>query len=123
MRYQALTQQDITTAAALCAQAMLHNPIHIKVFGAQDELRLSRLQRFFPALLGYVFRKGQLEGAFDGPRLVGVMGVLPPHRCTPSILDGMRMLPAMMCDNGMTRWWRLAVWMGTWSGCVRKEGN
>lgn len=121
--FRALDSDDIQIAAALCAQAMLHNPLHVKVFGAQDELRLRRLQRFFPALLSYVYRKGQLEGAFDGSRLVGVMGVLPPHRCTPSMLDGMRMLPTMLYANSMAGWWRLAVWLGTWAKLDPTEGH
>ncbi|HLR29345.1 MAG TPA: GNAT family N-acetyltransferase [Paenalcaligenes sp.] len=121
--FRALDSDDIQIAAALCAQAMLHNPLHVKVFGAQDELRLRRLQRFFPALLSYVYRKGQLEGAFDGSRLVGVMGVLPPHRCTPSMLDGMRMLPTMLYANSMAGWWRLAVWLGTWARLDPTEGH
>lgn len=121
--FRALDSDDIQIAAALCAQAMLHNPLHVKVFGAQDELRLCRLQRFFPALLSYVYRKGQLEGAFDGSRLVGVMGVLPPHRCTPSMLDGMRMLPTMLYANSMAGWWRLAVWLGTWARLDPTEGH
>lgn len=123
LKYQALTQQEIPAAAKLCAQAMLHNPIHIKVFGADEQRRLQRLQYFFPALLAYVYKKGQLEGAFDGQRLVGVMGALPPHHCTPTVPDGMRMLPSILRANNPIGWYRIAIWLGTWARLDPTEGH
>src|SRR5690625_6984305 len=102
---------------------MLHNPIHIKVFGADEQRRLQRLQYFFLALLAYVYKKGQLEGAFDGQRLVGVMGALPPHHCTPTVLDGMRMVPSILRANNPIGWYRIAIWLGTWARLDATEGH
>lgn len=123
MKLKALTKKDLSAAALLCAESMLDNPLHIQVFGSVKELRLRRLSRFFPGLLTYVYKKGQLEGAFVEGRLVGVMGVLPPECCMPSAFEGLQLLPAMMRSNSVLGWWRLAMWLGTWAKLDPKEAH
>ena len=94
---------------------MRDNPLHIKVFGQTEEKRQRRLQRFFPGRLAYVARKGCLYGAFVAQRLVGVLGVLAPGHCSPSLMDMMRLLPSMVFSNSLLGQLRLAIWLGSWA--------
>lgn len=94
---------------------MNDNPIHIKVFGAQSNLREKRLKRFFPALLVYVQRKHALYGAFLGQALVGVLGMLPPNNCKPSLREVAHLLPTLLTATTPTDILRLATWLGTWA--------
>ena len=110
-----LKQEELVDAVAICAQAMRDNPLHIKVFGQTEEKRQRRLQRFFPGMLAYVARKGCLYGAFVERRLVGVLGVLAPGHCSPSLMDMMRLLPSVVFSNSLLGQLRLAIWLGSWA--------
>lgn len=112
---RSLARSDLIAAANLCAAAMNDNPIHIRVFGASSELRQRRLGRFFPCLLKYVHRKGRLYGAFADATLVGVMGMLPPKHCKPSLTDFLRMMPALLRSTNPAGTVRLAIWLSTWA--------
>ena len=108
-----LEKHHLRTAANICAAAMNDNPIHIKVFGAEPELRERRLKRLFPALLDFVYRKGSLYGTFTEGNLIGVLGMLPPKTCKPSLTDILRMLPRMLSSNSPIGTLRLTIWLGT----------
>ncbi len=110
-----LRKNDLLAAADICAEAMNDNPIHIKVFGSHSALRERRLKRLFPALLGYVQRKGDLYGVFADARLVGVLGMLPPNCCKPSAVDLLRMLPRLLTSHNPLGTLRLALWLGAWA--------
>lgn len=112
---QPLEKSDLAAAAVICAEAMLDNPIHIRVFGKADALRKRRLKRFFPGLLAYVYRKGHIYGVFADQILVGVLGMLPPKRCKPSLYDLLRLLPSLISSNSPLGTVRLAVWLSTWA--------
>lgn len=110
-----LNATDLAAASRICARAMLDNPVHVKVFGQQRQLRQQRLQRFFPALLTYVLRKGELHGTFNGHELIGVLGMLPPGHCQPRLTDIMRMLPALLTANSLPGLLRTARWLLLWA--------
>lgn len=110
-----LEKKHLVLAAAICAQAMLHNPLHIRVFGGVSSLRQRRLERFFPGLLAYIYRKGALYGAFSEQRLVGVLGMLPPTQCKPSLCEVLRLLPSLITATNPLGTLRLAIWLGTWA--------
>ena len=110
-----LDKNQLQAAAQLCAQAMLNNPIHIKVFGAATALRERRLKRFFPGLLAYVFRKGNLYGAFADGALIGVIGMLPPHSCKPTLGEVVQLLSTLLTSNSPVGTLRLAIWLSTWA--------
>lgn len=112
---RSLEKSDVLAAAIVCAEAMLDNPIHIRVFGTASTLRQRRLRRFFPGLLAYVYRKGDLYGAFADQTLVGVIGMLPPKQCKPSAYDFLRLLPSLVISNSPAGVVRLAIWLGTWA--------
>lgn len=107
--------QHLLQAATICAQAMADNPIHIKVFGTERQLRERRLARLFPALLHYVQRKGSLYGTFVDGELIGVLGMLPPHSCQPTLLDLCRLLPRLLTASHPFGLLRLVIWLGTWA--------
>lgn len=112
---QSLSQCDLREAVAICVSAMHDNPIHIQVFGQANSLRKSRLKRFFRGLLAYVYRKGELYGAFANQTLIGVIGMLPPTHCKPSAYDFLRLLPTLVTSNSPIGTVRLAVWLSTWA--------
>lgn len=118
---QPLNKSDLPLAVKICASAMLHNPLHIAVFGAKEKQRHQRLLRFFPALLDYVYRKGEFYGAWVEGQLVGVFGVLPPNRCKPSFLDALRLVPHLARSNSPFGWARMARWLGCWAAIDPKE--
>jgi len=110
-----LANSDLLAAAHICAQAMRDNPVHIQVFGASPALREHRLRRFFPGLLAYVYRKGSLYGAFANGTLVGVLGMLPPKNCKPSLRVLLYLLPTLLTSNSPVETVRLAIWLVTWA--------
>lgn len=110
-----LGKSDLLAAADICAAAMNDNPIHIKVFGADPALRARRLQRMFSGLLIYVHRKGGLYGAFVDDALIGVLGMLPPKNCKPSVSDLWQLLPTLLTSNSPLGTLRLLVWLNTWA--------
>ena len=110
-----LDKNDLLAAAQVCADAMNDNPIHIKVFGAESALRKRRLQRFFPGMLAYVYRKGSLYGTFADGVLIGVLGMLPPGHCKPSLADILRLLPTLLTSNNPIGSMRLAIWLSRWA--------
>ena len=110
-----LDKNDLLAAAQVCADAMNDNPIHIKVFGAESALRKRRLQRFFPGMLAYVYRKGSLYGTFADGILIGVLGMLPPRHCKPSLADILRLLPTLLTSNSPIGSMRLAIWLSRWA--------
>lgn len=110
-----LNQNDVLAATEICAQAMLDNPIHVRVFGAAATVRERRLKRFFPGLLAYVLRKGDLFGAFAGDKLIGVLGMLPPTQCQPSLRDLWRLLPRLLTSTQPLGTLRLIRWLMQWA--------
>lgn len=116
-----LGSQEQATAAALCVKAMLDNPLHLRVFGPKLITRQRRLKRFFPGLLAYVGCKGQLYGAFVNHQLVGVLGVLAPAQCRPSLRDLFRLLPHLLRSNSLLGQLRLVAWLGTWAKIDLKQ--
>ena len=112
---QVLSKNDLAEATEVCAEAMLDNPLHIKVFGTDTRLRARRLKRFFPGMLTYIQRKDSLYGVFVDGRLIGVLGMLPPRRCKPSLVDSLCLLPTLLSSNSPIGTLRLAIWLTTWA--------
>lgn len=109
-----LLLSDLSVAIDICALAMRDNPLHVRVFGKNPARRLLRLQRFFPGLLHYIARKGQLHGAYHQNELIGVIGMLPPGRCKPSLADSLRMLPGLLRANSPLGTIRTLCWLISW---------
>lgn len=109
-----LPQTELPATIDICACAMRDNPLHVRVFGKDPARRLVRLQRFFPGLLHFIARKGQLHGAYHQAELIGVLGMLPPGRCKPSLPDLLRMLPGLLRANSPFGTVRTLLWLASW---------
>lgn len=110
-----LHADDYPAAIRICASAMRDNPLHIRVFGSNAELRERRLRRFFPGLFHYLISKGQLYGALHDNQLVGVLGMLPPNHCQPSLREVIRMLPGLCSSNSLLGTARTLYWLARWA--------
>lgn len=110
-----LQVNDHAAAIDILARAMCDNPIHVRVFGSDRPRRLLRLQRFFPGLLDYLARKGELHGACADGQLAGIVGMLPPGHCRPSIRDILRMLPGILRSNSPLGSVRTLYWLARWA--------
>lgn len=110
-----LAHCDIKIAAALCAEAMLDNPLHVRVFGQNAGKRKLRLTRLFSGLLSYVENKGELIGAYHNSQLLGVLGRLAPNRCQPSLFETLSLAPALLASNSPLGWIRTLRWLSSWA--------
>lgn len=110
-----LHTSEYPAAVKICARAMRDNPIHIRVFGHNSKLRQRRLQRFFPTLINYLANKGELYGAFERDLLIGVLGILPPGHCQPSLPEIIRLLPGLLKSNSLFGTARTLYWLSRWA--------
>ncbi len=102
-------------AAALLAESMRDNPVHVKAFGADPQRRQRRLQRFFGQLLGHVHSNGTLLGACVRGELVGVLGVMRPGHCRPARREILRMAGMIIAGNSPLGVWRIHRWLSAWA--------
>lgn len=112
---QPVPSSELSTAAQLCAMAMRDNPLHIKVFGKSANKREQRLTRLFGGLLAYIGTKGELMGAYNNGRLVGVMGCLAPSNCQPSLAQLLRLMPALLSSNSPLGLFKTLYWLRSWA--------
>lgn len=113
--FRPLRPADLKIAAALCAEAMLDNPLHIRVFGHDAKRRKRRLTRLFNGLLPYILAKGELMAAYQDGQLLGVLGRLAPHRCQPSWQETLSLAPALISSNSPLGWLRTLRWLASWA--------
>jgi ribosomal protein S18 acetylase RimI-like enzyme len=106
---------DLSAAIGVVARGMRDNPLHIAAFGEDATVRTKHLQRMFKIALPAVLRKGTILGAFDGPALLGIAGMVPPGRCQPSAGAKLAMLPRLIPAVGIVVFGRLARWLAVWS--------
>lgn len=110
----ALASDDALNAAArTCARAMRDNPLHRAVFGSDPEQRERRLNRFFTAVLPWIRRQGTLLVLPDEPH--GIIGMLPPGKCRPTITEKLHMLPALSRSLTPLTAIRMARWLSAWA--------
>ena len=118
-----LRSADLNAAAWLCAEAMLDNPLHLKVFGHVLAKRQQRLTRLFNGLLPYICSNGELMAAYADQQLVGVLGRLTPGRCQPSYLDIFKLLPTLLASNSPLGWLRTLRWLRQWAALDPKTSH
>lgn len=96
-----LTSDELDTAVAILASGMRDNPIHVQAFGTDPDRRQRRLRPFLSPLLGYVYRRGDVLGAYRDGEMVGVLG-MNCARPLPSVSDnGFARRPAN-CSGQLT---------------------
>lgn len=115
MRLRDLEEGELPSAAGVLADGMRDNPLHVRVFGEDADRREEALARLFTSALSRVGSRGIVEGAFDGPTLVGVCGRVPPGRCRLTVAERMKFLPAMLAGNSMIVVSRIYSWVGAWT--------
>lgn len=110
-----LERGELDAAAALLADGMRDNPLHVKVFGGGVTRHRHRLLRFLRQLLLHVHANGALLGAFADQELIGVLGMMKPGRCRPSTREILRMAGAIIVSNPPLGVLRIHRWLKTWA--------
>lgn len=111
---QPLTPVAIAPAARLLAGSMRDNPLHRRVFGA-DEARLEPLLAgAFDRLLRRQLRDGLVLGAFDRTVLVGVAAMVAPGHCQPTLAYQLAMLGTLARAGALRRLPRVRRWLRAW---------
>jgi ribosomal protein S18 acetylase RimI-like enzyme len=85
--------RDMLPAAAVVAQAMLHNPLHLAVFGAADEQAQRKQTSMFIEVLQ--LPQCNLFTAWKDGRMVGLMNYYAAGCCQITLLKTLGMLPGM----------------------------
>ena len=112
---RALMPDELRAAVAILTHGMLNNPLHVKVFGADPELRRRRLSRFLGPLVSYVHSNGVVLGAFAQGELIGVLGMIGPGRCRPGPGDRLQLAFAILTGAPPTTLWRIHRWLSAWA--------
>jgi ribosomal protein S18 acetylase RimI-like enzyme len=112
---RALADPEIPAAAAVLADGMRDNPLHVRAFGDDPAPRERALTRLFESVLLRVQTKGLIEGAFQEGRLIGVCGGLAPGNCRVTLGQKLAFLPALKKGNSWTTVFRVLEWAGAWS--------
>lgn len=118
-----LCQTQTASAARLVARAMRDNPTHEAVFGTSPARRERRLIRFFGGVIPLILSKGTIIGTWDGDRLVGLLGILPPGTCRATLGDALRMAPALLTSNSAAGILRIRRWHRAWRESDPEAGH
>jgi len=111
-----LRRAELLKAANLLARGMCDNPIIKSVFRISDtERRTQALERFFVPVLGGLYQRGVIGGAFCDGSLVGVCGMVPPGNCRPKALEMLGMLPRVVAGNRIETILRILGWVREWA--------
>lgn len=106
---------ELDDAAALLADGMRDNPLHVKAFGADPRRRHRRLRRFLGQLVTHVHANGSLLGAGVDGEMIGVLGMLRPGRCRPTPWEFLRMGGAIVAGNPPVGVLRIHRWLSAWA--------
>jgi GNAT acetyltransferase-like protein len=118
-----LTDADLSAAVGIVARGMRDNPLHVAAFGTDAELRGRRLMRMFTVALPFIFSKGVVLGAFDGERLTGIAGMVPPGHCQPSLTEKLGVMPRLVPAVGGGAFARVGRWMSAWAQHDLREAH
>ncbi len=110
-----LSRGELDAAVTLLAEGMRENPLHVKAFGAEPQRRQRRLRRFLGQLVSYVHANGTLLGACVHDELIGVLGMLAPGRCRPTLMESLRVAGAVVIGNPPASVLRIYRWLSVWA--------
>ena len=110
IRVEQLTPRMKDDAARVLARAFVTNPLHVAVFG---EDRLARNEAFFQTALERM--KGRMLVALDGEQLVGLVHWVHSPACQFSLVEKLRMAPALIARFGAPSAMRVSSWLAAWS--------
>jgi ribosomal protein S18 acetylase RimI-like enzyme len=103
-------------AVRVLARAFVTNPLHVAAFGRD---RLDRNETFFR--IGLSVMRGRRFVAIDRSGIVGVVHWVESPRCQFSMLEKLRVMPAMIAGLGVDSALELVAWLDAWSKCDPKE--
>jgi ribosomal protein S18 acetylase RimI-like enzyme len=110
-----LRRAELHEAANLLGRGMCDNPILVSVFRISDKERRARaLERFFARVVGGLYQRGLILGAFSESLLVAVCGMAPPGSCRPKLLELVGMLPSLVVGNRPDTILRVKSWVDEW---------
>lgn len=112
---RALAVSELPAATTILTVGMSENPLHVRVFGDDPDVRQRRLSRFLAPLVAYVHANGRMLGAFVQGELVGVLGMIAPGRCRPGLRDRLRFARAFAVGMPPVVLWRLQRWLAIWA--------
>lgn len=116
VRLGQLRLTDLRPAAQILSRAMFDNPVKIRVFRISDvERRRRALERFFRPVLSGLQQRGLIYGAYRDDELVGICGVARPGFCQPTVLEKLRVLPAVAFGTPLGMVLRVRHWADEWA--------
>lgn len=104
--------KDLKPVASVLAKAMLHNPLHLAIFGAADQKSEIMQTRMFTDILRST--PSNLFVAYRNGKMVGVMNYYKPGCCKINPLISTALLPKMASTLG-TKVVKVLKWKTTWS--------
>jgi ribosomal protein S18 acetylase RimI-like enzyme len=110
-----LRPEEFRDAASVLARGMCDTPNHIRAFGPDPGRRMRILERFLRPALPLVRSKGEVLGAFRRGELAGVLGMVEPGRCRPTLAESLRMMPHLLLAIPPGALLRMSRWMGEWA--------
>lgn len=110
-----LAPKQLERATAVLANGMLDNPLHVAAFGDDPVRRHRRLKRFLGQLTAYVQANGWLLGAYVDKELVGVLGMMEPGRCRPSLVGKLSFAGVVIASNPPAGAARIGRWLTAWA--------
>lgn len=110
-----LADSETGSAAAVLADGMRDNPIHVRAFGEDPDHRERALVQLFEPVLRRVQARGAVDGAYQDGRLVGICGRLNPGNCRVTLGQKLGFLPALKNGNPWRSVYRVLSWAGAWS--------
>ncbi len=110
-----LTSAELGAAAAVLAQGMRDNPLHVRVFGTDPRRRQRRLLVFLRQLVAYIEANGDVLGSYVQGELVGVLGMMEPGRCRPGLMDRLRIAGVVAASNRPAGMLRIGRWLSAWA--------
>ena len=111
-----LRGKELAQAARLVGRAMRDNPANVAVFRMQNaEHRSIAMGHFFVPVLGGIYQRGLVLGAFRSNGLVGICGMTRPGFCRPGPIEKVRAFPKAMIGNSIGAPLRILHWVGEWA--------
>jgi GNAT superfamily N-acetyltransferase len=101
----------VPAAALVASRGLRDNPIQVAALGDDADRRVDVMRRLFQRL--FVLPGRPTVGAWDGDRLLGVAGCADPGSCQPSVLDALKLTPAILHAGTATP--RMLRWLSAWA--------
>lgn len=109
-----LAPGELHAASTILAHGMCENPLHIRVFGGTHDRRRQRLSQLLDLLITHVHANGNVLGAYMQGELIGVLGMIRPGRCRPTLRARLRFGLVLLTSVPPTVLLRIHRWLSAW---------